>query len=54
MKLLELEVILLCEPIYLYLVNFVGKGILYPNCWGKKTHLQFYLLTKLKYFQFTR
>ena len=34
MKLLQFEEIFFCEPIQLYLVNFVGKGILYPNCWG--------------------
>ena len=22
--------------IFIYLVNFVGKGIVWPNCWGKK------------------
>ena len=23
------------EPIYLYLINVVDKGIVWPECWGK-------------------
>ena len=36
MKLLISETDTFANHIYLYLVNFVGKGIVWPNCWGKK------------------
>jgi len=30
---------LLGEHVHAYLVNFVGMGIIYLDCWGKNRHL---------------
>ena len=35
------------DCLYPYLVNFVGKGIVCIDCWGKKTWFQFYVLKKM-------
>ena len=43
MKLLVSERDAFADCIYLYLVNLVGKGIIYVECLGEKTWFQFYL-----------
>ena len=42
MKLLVSERDAFANHIYLYLVTFVGKGIIYLECLGEKTWFQFY------------
>ena len=48
MKLLVSERDAVANRIYLYLVTFVGKGIVYLECLGKKTWFQFYFFKKTK------
>ena len=43
MNLLVSERDAFADCIYLYLVNLVGKGIIYVECLGEKTWFQFYL-----------